>query len=1192
VTLQKITADDIASWDSLEDISSSLEKRGLKTRPTLGEDNELVMELSDDEFVVLIEADKNSSPSDYRSRMDAAKHTNLVATHGYDEFTFTTRRRSFDEHGRIRYQQFSFEKDEFTSDSGKKYSALDKLNELEHGEPYKVYELYDKREVVKEFYEQFEELRRELIQEVKGIPEDRGDAKQRYVQVQLDRLIFLYFIQKKNLLDFNPNYLEEKHEEFAEEGDVFEEFYKPLFFDILGEGKRRTEFGNPPYLNGGLFSKSPVEEEFEEARLGEPGETEELYADILDFLGDWNWHVDERLDIVDEKNLSPEVLGHIFEQTVNQKEMGAYYTPEEITSFMARNTIHPYLVDQLNEKVDAEYEELDEVFALSGDGSPGEAVADGGLARIGSTDSIQRDHVETLYFDVLKETHVLDPAVGSGAFLLAAQDVLLDVYLSCLDYFLSIPSYDRMGIGRIQDELEEIEESGSSPTLHAKYEIILNNLYGVDIDDGAVEICKLRLWLSMVADIENDPDEVEALPNIDFNIRQGNSLIGFTDLVETSSDGDAKLNNWGAGVGDSVREKYEDIIEAVENHKEAENSEDAANWRKIAESRLETYRSDLNSKVLEEFHRAGLEDMDIEQVDDFSPFHWVLEFAEVYQNGGFGVIIGNPPWDMLYANRDDFFVRYDGRFRTYSSDKKDEVVESLTADELVKREWEEYQEMIEKRADYYTKGDTYELQSPTVGGRKMPTKSELSALFLERAFELSNSGTQTSLLLPGTIYGSVMGKDLRIHLVENASLRNIIGFENKGIFEDIDDRYRFGILTFNYGGETENLVGIFNEKSVEIVHNIEEKAASIPQEVLMNYSPEGRIFPFISSPEEVDVLSKIVSQPPLSETVRDAWSVDILTKELVESNDKDKFVKSSERGDYPVYGGKNIHQFEHDNSHMSELADPEYWSRDTDNPGDNAKHRIREKKFNRGNLKRAIYETFGGEETSKSQKSFVNELLEDHRGKELNIDDVLLDCQEYRIGIRDVTNSTNERTIIASVLPKGVVCLHTINTFKPFEINPEREHLSEDPLRSPYVRRFTDEELFAATGLLNSIPFDFLMRTKVETHIIKYELLESQMPRLTKGDEYFEYIWKRAARLNCYGDEFEEMRERLGGIEPATTESERRELQAEIDAAAFHAYGLDQEETHYVLDNFHRVENPRMMTDEYFELVKEKYADI
>jgi len=210
--------------------------------------------------------------------------------------------------------------------------------------------------------------------------------------------------------------------------------------------------------------------------------------------------------------------------------------------------------------VDAEYEELDEVFALSGETGAGEAVADGGLARVGSTDEIQRDHVETLYFDILKETHVLDPAVGSGAFLLAAQDVLLDAYLSCLDYFLSLQSFDRTG--RIQDELDEIEESGSSETLHAKHEIILNNLYGVDIDDGAVEICKLRLWLSMVADIENDPDEVEPLPNIDFNIRQGNSLIGYTeitDVLKTDSEGNTELGNYGAGKTDRLRENFDEV---------------------------------------------------------------------------------------------------------------------------------------------------------------------------------------------------------------------------------------------------------------------------------------------------------------------------------------------------------------------------------------------------------------------------------------------------------------------------------------------------------------------------------------------------------------------------------------------------------------------------------------------------------
>jgi hypothetical protein len=100
------------------------------------------------------------------------------------------------------------------------------------------------------------------------------------------------------------------------------------------------------------------------------------------------------------------------------------------------------------------------------------------------------------------------------------------------------------------------------------------------------------------------------------------------------------------------------------------------------------------------------------------------------------------------------------------------------------------------------------------------------------------------------------------------------------------------------------------------------------------------------------------------------------------------------------------------------------------------------------------------------------------------------------------------------------------------------------------------------------------------------------MPRLTAGDEWFEYISKRAARLNCYGDEFEGMRERLGGIEPATDNQERREIQSEIDAAAFHAYGLDQSEVEFVLNDFHQVENPRMMDDDYFDLVNSKYTKL
>jgi len=199
------------------------------------------------------------------------------------------------------------------------------------------------KQVVKEFYQQFETLRTDLVQEVAGIPDDRGDAKQRYVQVTLDRMIFLYFIQEKRLLDRDPNYLHDHHKQRVDAGEnVYEAFYEPLFFDFLAEkGKKSTEFGALPYLNGGLFSKNLIEKEFEDARLGDTTErTNGLFGDILDFLSDWNWNVDERLDIVDPKNLSPAILGHIFEQTVNQRRWGVLH-PEEITGFMSRQTIHP-----------------------------------------------------------------------------------------------------------------------------------------------------------------------------------------------------------------------------------------------------------------------------------------------------------------------------------------------------------------------------------------------------------------------------------------------------------------------------------------------------------------------------------------------------------------------------------------------------------------------------------------------------------------------------------------------------------------------------------------------------------------------------------------------------------------------------------------------------------------------------------
>jgi hypothetical protein len=245
-----------------------------------------------------------------------------------------------------------------------------------------------------------------------------------------------------------------------------------------------------------------------------------------------------------------------------------------------------------------------------------------------------------------------------------------------------------------------------------------------------------------------------------------------------------------------------------------------------------------------------------------------------------------------------------------------------------------------------------------------------------------------------------------------------------------------------------------------------------------------------------------------------------------------------------------------------DIEPPEFWSVDEDsNPEKSAKYRVREKNLRK--LKRGLYDAFDG---SGSQIGFVNNLLEKHRGEELSEQDVLLDCTEHRIVFRDVARASDERTIIASVIPPGTVCTNTLHTIRPYEINPTEEDLQHSPVHSAYDRVFTDKSLFVALGLINSIAFDYLMRTKVDTHIVMYKFEESQVPRLTEGDEWFDHIWTRAAKLNCYGEEFAEMRDRLD-LEPVTAPDKRERLQAELDAGAFHAYGLDRDQVEFILDD-------------------------
>ncbi len=1042
-------------------------------------------------------------------------------------------------------------------------------------------------EITDEFYDDYiryvfgivnesEETPRSLTHDGVIVPDGATADDTRLFSVEMmNRLIFIKFLEDKGIV--RPDLLQsilDTYEDGLYPDSLYTSFIQSLFYDVLNErpDKRPPQiqnidlFTDIPYLNGGLFRPSIQHDGSDDRKAFKESDfdvRDSVLISILELLESYSFSTDGSLT-----DLDPSVLGNVFEKTINyitadnadqNKELGAYYTPKEITRFSAEQTVRPALFDRLKDVIieergwpEAELDNYDTVYEL-----------------IESLPA-SMDLITTL-LDEVNDFRVVDPACGSGHFLTSVLEEIVGVRRALWAQNESYPHEQRL-----------------------KKITVQNNIYGVDIVGPAVEIAKLRCWLSVISELEQDDldtmDQEElALPNIAFNLRQGNSLIGYTGFPETTEDGDGyTLDSFNE---DTVRTRYENIITEINAYEEAITSEQAEEHRKEANRLLKNARDEMVDDVKDEFVAAGVEDITSEQVDEFDPFHWVLEYAEVYADGGFDVIVGNPPWDVLTPNRGEFFSRYEPEFRTMLPSEKNEIQKELLEDKEISEKYDQYKRNIEIQAQYFNNSPAYELQSPKVAGRTVPNENDLSALFFERVFKLGRSDAYVAQVLPGFVWNGAACKDLRRHLLNKTTLEILALFENKGIFSGIHNQYKFGVAVFRNSGRTEGVFGKFEQGNVEILNDIRSEGVRISRTVLEAYSSEAGIFPYITSQTEADVLDKILQQPSLGKKIDGAWNSNILTKELHETSDSHLFVTDENEGDYPVYGGENIHQLVYDSEVDEAVKPPHFWSKSIGSEK-SAHERIREKKFNSGYLKKSIYEAFGGEETSKSQVQFVDELLQKKRGSDLTEDDVLLDCTEYRIAYRDVARSTDERTMIGTVLPPDFACLHTLQTFQPYEIEPTEDDLTEERLHSAYERIFTDKELFAVVGLLNSIPFDFLMRTKIDTHIVKYKLKESQMPRLTEDDEWFEYIWRRAARLNCYGDEFAEMRERLGGIEPVINETERREMRAEIDAAAFRAYGLDYDQTAFVLDDFHRVQNPRLMDEEYFQIVLTKYEQL
>lgn len=599
--------------------------------------------------------------------------------------------------------------------------------------------LINSEKITKDFYAGFKKEHSNFAKFITGIDDHIDDKqnknKQWYTSVMLNRLMFCYFIQKKGFLDGDVDYLRHKLEWTCEqEGEdrFFNHFYKgflvSLFHDGLNAPKHSHEFeniyGRIPYLNGGMFDVHQIEQDYAELDIAD-----EAFVSLFDFFDKWHWHLDDRMT-ASGRDINPDVLGYIFEQYINDRaQMGAYYTKEDITEYIGRNTIVPYLMDAVKRKDEKLFRSNGELWTFlreSGDryiydamkkgaGQPlpdnisigldttqpnllerrahwnertpealalpteiwretierlqrcqsiKEKIVNGEITAINDfitynldirqfvTDYLThtQNHLFVEYFyDALQHVTILDPTCGSGAFLFAALNILEPLYEVCIN---RMQEFHEQNPHLFIRQLQEIAHKYRSNIQYFIYKsIILRNLYGVDIMVEATEIAKLRLFLKMVAVVEVDKRDpnlgLDPLPDIDFNIRCGNTLVGYATQKELDRDlvqGDMfAIEEFKAKVNeemDKVARTY-DIFKDVQ----LKQAEDMAAFKR-AKHELKKRLAQLNDLLNHQMFGAVGTTADYDAwYQSHQPFHWLAEFYEIINgHGGFDVIIGNPPY--------------------------------------------------------------------------------------------------------------------------------------------------------------------------------------------------------------------------------------------------------------------------------------------------------------------------------------------------------------------------------------------------------------------------------------------------------------------------------------------------------------------------------------------------------------------
>lgn len=379
----------------------------------------------------------------------------------------------------------------------------------------------------KEFFAGYKAQYNKFLQQLSDNKQNRD-----YVKKLLGRLVFLQFLQKKGWMGVpasrsdweggDKNYLSHLIERYEGNDRLLSDVLEYLFFNTLNE-KREGDIADArlgenikiPYLNGGLFEKDSIDK----LDIDFPYSN---FKELMDFFAMYNFTIDENDPDDSEVGIDPEMLGHIFENLLeDNKDKGAFYTPKEIVQYMCRQSVIQYLkTHEPNEQYAESIEQL---------------INNGIVLPV-----LQTKSVASRFMQLLKDVKVCDPAIGSGAFPMGILYVLYHA------------------IHHLQSHAEP---HGSFNSTQTKRDIIQNNIFGVDIEQGAVDIARLRFWLALVV----DADEPQPLPNLDYKITCGNSQICRYSLNTPISDVFVEYNRLGKEKAKKENRLWNDFT--LENYK-------------------------------------------------------------------------------------------------------------------------------------------------------------------------------------------------------------------------------------------------------------------------------------------------------------------------------------------------------------------------------------------------------------------------------------------------------------------------------------------------------------------------------------------------------------------------------------------------------------------------------------------------